>query len=458
MANQVEEPTPFPRARRTPPGEADLEPPRADSAPEKGRAPKERRDRNGDDGAAEATDGKRPHGTPRRMDAPKGPAGPPQRGNGQSQNRSARQSGADRAVSKRRRRGPCIAALDLGTNNCRILIARADGASFQVIDAFSRVVRLGEKLAETGRLADDAMDRAVSALSICADRIRKHRVVRFRAIATEACRRASNCAEFLRRVEAETGLKLDVIDAAEEARLAVAGCAPLIDPAAEQLVVFDIGGGSTELIRVDLAKAPPAKRKALLMALAHGDSRSDRARAAGRYIADWVSLPIGVVTLGELFPHPDDASRFHAMEQHVNDLLTPFAEAAGFLDEQRDIHHSTQLLGASGTITTLAGVHLGLDRYERHRVDGLWIAPRSIDRIIGRLVDMNGAQRAAIPCIGQDRATNLMSGAAILRAILRSTPARRLRVADRGLREGVLYGLAEDGRSRPKRRRRGRSE
>lgn len=356
--------------------------------------------------------------------------------------------------AKRRGRGPAIAALDLGTNNCRILIARAEGHGFQVIDAFSRVVRLGEGLAETGRLSEGAMARAVAALSICADRIRKHKVRRFRAIATEACRRASNCDEFLRRVEDATGLELDVIGAEEEARLAVAGCAPLIDPAVEQLLVFDIGGGSTELIRVDLAKAPPAKRKALLMALAHGDSRSERARAAGRHIADWISAPAGVVTLGERFPQVDDRARFEAMTDHVSELIAPFVEQAGFRDAPEDFWERTQLLGASGTITTLAGVHLGLARYERHRVDGLWIAPGDVHAIISRLASMTPAQRAAIPCIGTDRATNLMSGAAILRAILQAAPARRLRVADRGLREGVLYGLAQDGARAARRRRR----
>lgn len=179
----------------------------------------------------------------------------------------------------RRHRGPVYAALDLGTNNCRLLVARADGEGFQILDAFSRVVRLGEGLSDTGRLSHAAIDRSVAALSICADRVAKHHGARLRAIATEACRRADNQTEFLDRVAAATGIALEVIDAEQEARLAVAGCAPLLDPKADELLVFDIGGGSTELIWVDLSRTSPERRRALLMALAHGDRRDEIGRA-----------------------------------------------------------------------------------------------------------------------------------------------------------------------------------
>lgn len=371
------------------------------------------------------------------------PAPPPKTPGEQVRGPAARADKA-RVPSRQRGRGGAIAALDLGTNNCRLLVARPAGDAFNVIDAFSRVVRLGEGLSETGGLTEGAMDRAVAALSICADRLERHRVHRFRAIATEACRRAANQRVFLDRVRAETGLYLDVIPAEEEARLAVAGCAPLVDPNAEQLLVFDIGGGSTELIWVDLSKSPPAKRKALLMALAHGASKSDRARAAAAHITDWISLPIGVVTLGEMFDRIiDDREKFDAMYDHTVGLIEPFAQAR--CPPTRERLAKLQVLGTSGTITTLAGVHLELDRYSRRAVDGLWVAAAAVDRIIGRLCEMNAYERASIPCIGEDRATNLMSGAAILRAILHAWPTRRLRVADRGLREGMLYGLIQDG-------------
>ncbi|MEO1504661.1 MAG: Ppx/GppA phosphatase family protein [Pseudomonadota bacterium] len=383
-----------------------------------------------------------------------GKAHPNSRGSEAGANRSSGNDGTGRADGRGRRRrggGPSIAALDLGTNNCRLLVARADADGFFVIDAFSRVVRLGEGLAETGRLSQGAMDRALSALSVCADRLRKHRVQRFRAIATEACRRAENHREFLDRVRDETGLYLDIIQPEEEARLAVAGCAPLFDTRAEHLLVFDIGGGSTELIWVDLAKTTPQRRKSLLMALAHGASRSDRARAAAQHIADWVSLPVGVVTLQEKYNHiADDTEKFEAMQKHVADLIVPFAK--NHCEPTAERLSRMQLLGTSGTITTLAGVHLDLERYSRRAVDGLWIASSAVDRVIERLVGMNGEQRAAIPCIGEDRSTNLMSGAAILRAILRAWPTERVRVADRGLREGMLYGLIQDAAERRQRR------
>ncbi|MEO1331418.1 MAG: Ppx/GppA phosphatase family protein [Pseudomonadota bacterium] len=385
------------------------------------------------------------------------------RGDGSNPSGPAKEGGAEERARRDgprrdggRRRGPrgrpgALAALDLGTNNCRLLVARPQGEGFQVIDAFSRVVRLGEGLSETGRLSEAAIDRAVAALSICADRLKRHRVHRFRAIATEACRRAANQRAFLDRVRAETGLSLDVIRTEEEARLAVAGCAPLVDPSAEQLLVFDIGGGSTELIWIDLSRTSSAKRKALLMALAHGASRSDRARAAAQHITDWVSLPVGVVTLMEKYDYIiDDGEKFEAMYAHVSELIAPFA--VGGCAPTRELLSKLQMLGTSGTITTLAGVHLELERYSRRAVDGLWISTQAVDKVIESLVEMNAYERAAIPCVGEDRCTNLMSGAAILRAILRIWPTRRLRVADRGLREGMLYGLIQDGQ------RRGRAE
>ncbi|MCI4660753.1 MAG: Ppx/GppA family phosphatase [Neomegalonema sp.] len=326
-----------------------------------------------------------------------------------------------------------------------MLIARPRGDSFHVVDAFSRVVRLGEGIDENSALSSDAMDRTVQALSVCADRLRRHRVQRFRAIATEACRRAINQRDFIERVRSETGLLIDVIGAEEEARLAVAGCAPLADPASEHLLVFDIGGGSTELIWVDLTKATPARRRSLLMALAHGASRSARARAAASHVADWISLPVGVVTLGERFDGARcDAAVFDQMTTYVADQIAPFASKM-----RREIGADLsrlQVLGTSGTITTLAGVHLGLQRYSRQAVDGLWIEHAAVSQVIADLRAMPHRQRAAISCVGDDRATHLMSGAAILRAILSGWPTQQLRVADRGLREGMLYGLIQDAR------------
>ncbi|MEL6318783.1 MAG: Ppx/GppA family phosphatase, partial [Pseudomonadota bacterium] len=245
----------------------------------------------------------------------------------------------------------------------------------------------------------------------------------------------------------DTGLEIEIIAAEEEARLAVAGCAPLFDPAAEHLLVFDIGGGSTELIWVDLASTSPEKRVAVLKALALGQG-SARARDAARHVNDWISLPVGVVTLIESYSgHDDDREQFDAMHAHVAELIRPFAERAGCAPTAERLE-KLQVLGTSGTITTLAGVHLELQRYSRDRVDGVWIGGAEVDEVISRLREMTPYERAAVPCIGDDRATNLMSGAAILRAILRAWPTDRLRVADRGLREGLLYGLMQDAQRR----------
>ncbi len=336
-----------------------------------------------------------------------------------------------------------LAALDLGTNNCRLLVARAASGGFEVIDSFSRAVKLGEGVEETGVLAPGAMDRAIEALAICADKIRRNGVRRMRAVATEACRRAVNRQRFLDRVRAETGLRLDVISAEEEARLAVAGCAPLHEADADQLLVVDIGGGSTELVWIDMSGTPPHLRGRLLMALAPARrgmlEADDRARAAAAHIVDWVSAPFGVATLHDRFAHLADARpRYEAMRDAFAEKLAAFAPA---LRRRVGAAERFQIIGASGTVTTLAGAHLGLRRYDRNRVDGMWLATADAQAIIAALVAADDAARTRFPGIGADRAILIVAGAAILSAIMALWPTERLRVADRGLREGLLYGL-----------------
>jgi exopolyphosphatase/guanosine-5'-triphosphate,3'-diphosphate pyrophosphatase len=336
-----------------------------------------------------------------------------------------------------------LAALDLGTNNCRLLVARPRDGAFTVIDSFSRAVRLGERVEETGELCAPAMDRALEALAICADKVRRNGVRRMRAVATEACRRARNARPFLERVRSETGLRLDIISAEEEARLAVAGCAPLLDTEADQLLVIDIGGGSTELIWIDFAGTPAHLRARLLMALApsrRGALDADaRARAAGAHIVDWVSAPLGVATLHDRFAHLiNPMLRFKAMTECFEAQLArflPYARRAGPAPPK------LQIIGASGTVTTIAGAHLGLRRYDRSIVDGMWLPMAGAMQVIETLVALDDDERERHPGIGADRALLIVAGAAILATVMKLWPAERLRVADRGLREGLLYGL-----------------
>ena len=339
----------------------------------------------------------------------------------------------------------CYGALDLGTNNCRLLIATpdgdaADGSGFRVVEAFSRIVRLGDGLSRTGRLDEAAMDRAVAALRICADKVRRRRTVKLDAVATQACRAASNGAEFVARAEAETGLRLRVITPQEEAGLSVAGCAALIDREAEAALVVDVGGGSTELSWVDL----------------------QRTREEGRpHVLAWLSVPLGVVTLAERFPEPDlaDDAWFRAMVDHVKGEVARF-DAADPLKPHFAAGRA-HLIGTSGAITSLAGLHLGLRRYERARVDGLWLTHGDCQAAAGRLLALGRVGRAAEPCIGPDRADLVLAGAAILQAVQELWPCERVRVADRGLREGLLMSLMAERRSvaghRGRRWRRGRS-
>jgi exopolyphosphatase/guanosine-5'-triphosphate,3'-diphosphate pyrophosphatase len=321
---------------------------------------------------------------------------------------------------------PVFAALDLGTNNCRLLVAVPQRhGQFRVIDAFSRIVRLGEGLSASGRLAEAAMDRAVEALKVCGDKLRNRTVRRARLIATEACRSAANGEEFLERVERESGLKLEIIDRQTEARLAVSGCGSLVERDTRGVVLFDIGGGSSEIALIDLS-----------------GRRSPR---LANHIVSWTSLPVGVVSLAERYGgHTVTRDAFQAMIDDVRTRLDAFKG-------RNRIDHLVagpgfHLLGTSGTVTTLAGVHLELERYERRRVDGLWMDRDSVDRMVEKLLGWDFDQRVANPCIGADRADLVLAGCAILEAIRLVWPSERLRVADRGLREGILSELmAEEG-------------
>ncbi|HUF88129.1 MAG TPA: Ppx/GppA phosphatase family protein [Thermohalobaculum sp.] len=342
---------------------------------------------------------------------------------------------------------PAIAALDLGTNNCRLLVARPEGESFVVIDAFSRAVRLGEGVGRSNELSDEAQARAVKALRICAAKLRRHGVVDARIVATEACRRAGNAAAFLRRVGRELGLRLEIISAEEEARLAVAGCAPLIDAQAEHLMVFDIGGGSTELIWVDMSRTPPSRRVSLIRALApagRNGAEDANARAAAAHVTDWISIPLGVSTLHDLFTDVTNSeARFAAMSRHFGNLLAPFAPFRSA--DRAALAQRLQIIGVSGTATTFGALHLGLRTYDRSQVDGLWLSRDAAAAVAGRLVATTGAPQA--PRVFARGKTGLMlSGAAILMTILTAWPVERMRIADRGLREGMLYGLLHQRR------------
>ncbi|MGF1605398.1 MAG: Ppx/GppA phosphatase family protein [Rhodothalassiaceae bacterium] len=312
-----------------------------------------------------------------------------------------------------------FSALDLGTNNCRLLIARPTPRGFRIIDAFSRVVRLGEGVSRSGQLSPAAMDRAIEALSICARKIERRQVTCLRSVATEACRSAANCASFVDRVKGETGLNLDVITPAEEARLAVLGCQALMDPAMPYALVFDIGGGSTELIFVER-------------------------RGRDYRILAWTSIPWGVVNLSEAYDGLHiTPQRYGELQAFLADYFDPFEAQHRFGDKVQA--GQVQLLGTSGTVTTLASLYLGLPGYNRRQVDGLWMARSELMRIAEQVVSMTYQERCDHPCIGTDRADLVVAGCAILEQILTLWPSARLRVADRGIREGILRALMGQG-------------
>ena len=331
---------------------------------------------------------------------------------------------------------PCYAALDLGTNNCRLLIATPTGQGFRVVEAYSRIVRLGEGLSQSGRLSDEAMDRALAALKVSGEKVRRRGVLKFRAIATQACRIAANGPAFVNRVANETGVRLQVISPQEEARLSVTGCLNLLDNRHEAALVVDVGGGSTELSWVDLVGWTPGSQPP---------------------VRAWLSVPIGVVTLAERFPEGEIPTEgwFRQMVDHVKTEIAAFRRA----DPLRPVFQADRahLVGTSGAKTSLAGMHLRLPRYDRNRVDGIWMSRGDCDAAAAGLLALSANERAAQPCIGPDRADLVLAGAAILQAVQEEWPCSRVRVADRGLREGILLSLMADRGGRRRKRRRSRS-
>lgn len=339
----------------------------------------------------------------------------------------------DQGVTGTARPGHIYAALDLGTNNCRLLIAKPDVDGFRVLDSFSRTVRLGEGLSQTGELSDAAMQRAIDAIRVCAGKMRKRGVTSARAIATEACRIAGNGKAFIKRVADETGLHFDIIPPAEEARLAARGVTPLLDRGDQGALVFDIGGGSTELIWLDLREQRRVPK-----------------------ILRWGSMPLGVVTLAEKFQgRLDEPGAYGAM---VDEVRTRLKALQGLPHAGAHPAGRFHMLGTSGTVTTIAGIHLGLQRYERSKVDGTWLKRDDILLVIEQLKGMSRDARAGHPCVGPERAELVIPGLAIFESIFTTWPPPRLRVADRGLREGMLLALMEgvDDRKDGKKRRRRR--
>jgi exopolyphosphatase / guanosine-5'-triphosphate,3'-diphosphate pyrophosphatase len=346
----------------------------------------------------------------------------------------------------RRGESPCYAALDLGTNNCRLLIARpSPGGGFRIVEAYSRIVRLGAGLSAHGSLQEAAMDRALEALRICAERIRRRNVLGLRAIATQACRAAANGPSFLDRVRTETGLTLEIITPKQEAQLSVAGCLNLFDrKGSEAALVIDVGGGSTELSWIDLTDAGL-------------DNQALRFEPQRLPIRAWLSMPVGVVSLAERFPEIDgDSSLARAWFRRMVDEVRGRLDAFHHADAMRPVFErgGAHMVGTSGAITSLAGLHLGLRRYDRTRVDGLWMTPADCTAVTERLLSLTPAERALEPCIGPDRADLVLAGAAILTAVQEQWPCGRARVADRGLREGLLLSLMSAPIKRRRRRRR----
>lgn len=337
-----------------------------------------------------------------------------------------KRQGAKRARAQRAATDRLYAALDLGTNNCRLLVASIEGRnssvpvsdSFVVRDSFSRIVRLGEGLNHSGELSEEAMGRTMDALSACQKKLEKYPDAKKRFVATEACRRASNGPAFIERVRSELGMHIHIISGEEEARLAFLGCSSLLKKKKPDALVFDIGGGSTELMWV---KVDP-----------DGSHR----------IRDWLSVGFGVMNLADAY----GGAAFSDMA--YDDMTSLISEKINAFIERNRIKDavgadSLQMLSTSGTVTTLAAIAQGLPRYDRSKIDGLTIDVEDLRRTVVMLQKMRPSERFNHPCIGPDRADFILSGCAIFDALTRPWPQMQMRVADRGVREGIILSLCE---------------
>ncbi|GHA40756.1 exopolyphosphatase [Amylibacter ulvae] len=330
-------------------------------------------------------------------------------------------------------------ALDLGTNSCRMLIAHPRGEHFEVVDAFSKPVYLGAGLEKTGKLSAKAIHRTMDALHVCAKKLRHHNVQNARLIATASCRQASNGRDFVKRVFRQTGLRLEIIKPEEEARLAAIGCAAHLRRSTEQVLVIDIGGGSTELVWLDLADVEPKMRRAAMMGL-RTNLKKPRTGTPfdGVKVVDWISVPFGVTTLRDQFSDVDgDKDRYAMMSWYFEEYIAQFGPVME--SNEQDFLQNFQIIGTSGTVTTIASTHLRLPRYDRDLVDGQAMSAMQVDAEVDRYLHMGPKGRESEPCIGRNRKDLIMSGAAILQAILRVWSTDTLTIADRGLREGLLY-------------------
>lgn len=332
-----------------------------------------------------------------------------------------------------------FAALDLGTNNCRLLIASDDrhkhaggNSGIRVVDSFSRIVRLGEGVSVTGELSDEAMQRTFAALAVCKKKLNRFQLKDARLIATEACRKAKNTNRFLQEVKDKLEMNIEVISNEEEARLAFLGCSSLLEADAKRAIVFDIGGGSTELMWIDVDKA-----------MKYGETRANTREDQQAYadiLTDWLSVDSGVMNLADRFGGSNFADvAYDDMVTYITERIMPFNQKNNITSAMEST--KVQMLSTSGTVTTLAAIHLNLLKYDRTRVDGLKIGISHLRKTIEMLKAMRPSERFNHPCIGHERADFILSGCAVFDAISRVWPTMDITIADRGVREGIILSL-----------------
>ena len=304
-----------------------------------------------------------------------------------------------------------VATVDIGTNSVLLLVAESQGGALQPVLERATVTRLGEGVDRNRRLLDAACQRTLACLARYATELRQRGVTRIAAVGTSALRDASGGQEFLAHASDLLGVVPRVIDGREEAHLTFRGALSGLTQDGN-VTVFDIGGGSTEIIVGSVA-------------------------AGARTISAAVSLNIGSVRLFERHVRSDPPSA-DQLQRVENDIALALAGAP-------PLATGATLIGVAGTVTQLAALEFELAQYDAARVHGSKLTLASVERLATRLAALDLAGRRALPGMHPARADVLVVGSAIARAVLRWSGAAEVIVSDRGVRWGLAEVLAASG-------------
>ena len=295
-----------------------------------------------------------------------------------------------------------FAAIDLGSTNCRLVIVDIIEDKYKIICSFSEILNLGRNLSFSNEFNDEIIEKTIEIFKIISQKLKYYNVLSYRCVATEACRQSINSDELVKRIHERTNIEIEIIPSKEEARLCLKSCLNHNVNLNDFNLVFDIGGGSTEIIIFDSIY-----------------SNKD---------FDFLSIPIGVINFSE------KVSLFKTEK-----VLGQLEKQMMFFSKKKKIHNEPiSIIGSCGTVTTLCAIHLKLNYYQKSLVDNTLLEIEDLKQTCNFVKRLSSEEKEKHPCIGPQRINLLDNGILILEKILESWPVKRILVSDRGLREGII--------------------